>query len=156
MQDTQAQKQTPAFSFTLRPAEAHDAVGVATLMRLGGMSLAPDWQNAVVAVDADDAVVGYLRVQQTAKGPHVAPVAVDPGWQGSGLGRALMEDAVKRHGYLKLVSRGEVAGFYRSLGCHEIPFSEISGDLEEDCEHCPDRELCQPVAFIMEGETVHA
>lgn len=136
-------------SFTLRPAQAHDEDAVRTLMAWGGMALATDWQTATVAVDDDDNVVGYLRVQLTDKGPHVAPVAVVDGWQGRGVGRALMDEALKRHGYLKLVSRGEAAGFYRSIGCEEIDFDEISGELEEDCVHCPDREACQPVAFIL-------
>ena len=116
------------------------------------MDLAADWQDAVVAVDEADEVVGYLRIQHTDKGPHVAPIAVREGWQGRGVGRVLMADALERHGTLKLVSRGDVAGFYRSLGCTPIPFEEISGDLEEDCEHCPDRSECRPVAFALAKE----
>lgn len=138
--------------FSLRPAAERDKEAVRALMEWGGMGLANDWMNAVVAVDATDDVVGYLRVQQTSKGPHVAPVAVCEAWQGRGVGRALMTDAAARHGRLKLVSRGDAAGFYRSVGCVEIPFEEISGDLEEDCEHCADRAECQPVAFAFSQE----
>lgn len=139
-------------TFTLRPAEARDEAAVGALMEWGGMGLAHDWLDAMVAVDTNDTVIGYLRVQLTDKGPHVAPVAVWENWQGQGVGRALMEDALERHGYLKLVSRGDAAGFYRSVGCREIALNEISGDLGEDCAHCPDRDECQPVAFIMSKE----
>jgi predicted N-acetyltransferase YhbS len=82
----------------------------------------------------------------------VAPVAVFPYWQGRGIGRLLMEDALERFGMLKLVARGEVADFYRALGYREIPMSEISGDLGEDCDNCPDRGTCQPVAFMLQRD----
>lgn len=139
----------------LRKAQERDESAIRTLMGVGGMGLAPDWQDAMVAVAENDAPIGYLRVQQTALGPHVAPVAVFPYWQGQGIGRALMEDALERFGVLKLVARGEVADFYRKLGYREIPFDQISGDLEEDCEHCPDRASCQPIAFMLQKEEQH-
>ena len=142
--------------FTLRPAGPADEPRVRALMQLAGMGFAHDWMNATVAVDESDQAIGYIRIQATAKGPHVAPVAVFEQWQGRGVGRALMQDALAHFGMLKLVARGDIAGFYRSLGCEEIPFDEISDELEEDCEHCPDRPLCRPVAFVLEGEACHA
>ena len=138
--------------FRLRKAEPRDESAVRTLMRVGGMGIAPDWQEAMVAVADADHPIGYLRVQLTDKGPHVAPVAVFPYWQGHGVGRMLMEDALERFGMLKLVARGEVADFYRKLGYREIPLDEISGDLGEDCANCADRMTCQPIAFILEKE----
>lgn len=143
---------TKQVSYTIRPAEPKDETYVRTLMEVGGMGLAPDWQDAIVAANGVDAPIGYLRVQQTDKGPHVAPVAVYPYWQGCGIGRALMEHAVQQHGYLKLVARGEVADFYRKLGCREITLDQISGDLEEDCAHCADFDTCRPVPFIIGTE----
>ena len=138
--------------FSLRPTAQRDEKRVRALMVSGGMGLAPDWQDSIVAVDSADNPIGYLRVQRTSKGPHVAPIAVLPNWQGRGVGRALMKSALERHGCLKLVARGEVAGFYRTLGCREIGFEEISGELEEDCLHCADRIACQPVAFFIGKE----
>ena len=136
--------------FSLRPAAPRDRATVSALMELGGMGLAADWECGTVATDADGCIIGYLRIQHTDTGPHVAPVAVRPDWQGRGVGRALIEDALEREGCLKLVARGQAAGFYRAIGCREISFDEISGELEEDCEHCADRETCQPVAFAIE------
>jgi predicted N-acetyltransferase YhbS len=108
----------------------------------------------MVAVADANVPIGYLRVQRTDKGPHVAPVAVFPYWQGKGIGRMLMEDALERFGMLKLVARGEVADFYRKLGYREISLDEISGDLEEDCANCPDKDTCKPIAFeLCKGET---
>lgn len=138
--------------FSLRPAQPRDEESVRTLMAVGGMGVASDWQEAMVAVTDADVPIGYLRVQLTDKGPHVAPVAVFPYWQGKGIGRALMQDALERFGMLKLVARGEVADFYRKLGYQEISLDEISGDLGEDCEHCPDKLTCQPVAFMLRRE----
>lgn len=138
--------------YSLRKAQPGDLNSVELLMHIGGMGLASDWQEGIVAVDANGQVIGYIRIQQTPEGPHVAPVAVHPTRQGEGIGRALMEEALSQQGYLKLVARGEVAGFYRTLGCKEIPFEQISGDLEEDCQNCPDRDQCQPVAFLLNQE----
>ena len=148
-----AESQRPG-QFRLRKAEPRDEATVRALMRVGGMGVAPDWQEAMVAVDDADHLVGYLRVQRTDKGPHVAPVAVFPRWQGHGIGRLLMQDALERFGMLKLVARGEVADFYRKLGYHEIPLDQISGDLGEDCAHCPDRLTCNPIAFVLQKEDV--
>ena len=139
-------------SFFLRPAQEGDEATVRALSELGGMALASDWQQGTVAVDSETkTVVGYLRVQQTSQGPHVAPVAVRPDWRGCGVGRVLMENACAHHGPLKLVSQGCSVGFYRKIGCTEIPFESISNELEEDCAVCSDRASCQPVAFIYEG-----
>lgn len=135
--------------FSLRDARAEDENSVRTLMQTGNMGLANDWQDAIVAVNAAGYVIGYIRIEATDKGPHVAPVAVFPAWQGRGVGRALIEAAIERHGDLKLVSRGEAAGFYRALGAREISFEDVAPCLGEDCNHCPDREACQPVAFTL-------
>ena len=142
--------------FTIRAAQMHDEEAIRTLMAAGGMGMPPNWQDAMVAVKDDDRVVGYLRVQVTDKGPHVAPVAVFPYWQGRGVGRMLMEDALERFGSLKLVARGEAADFYRKLGYREIAFDQISGDLDEDCAHCPDRDTCQPVPLMVQKEDADA
>ena len=141
-------------AFALRKAEPRDEKRVLSLMESAGMGLAQDWQDGTVAVDDTDNCIGYLRVQHTNKGHHVAPVAVYPAWQGKGVGRALMEHALKQFGSLKLVARGEVAGFYRALGYHEVPFEEISDELEEDCLHCADRAQCCPVAFALERKAI--
>jgi len=140
---------TESVRFSVRQALARDENAVRTLMAVGGMGVPPDWQDAIVAVTDADLPIGYLRVQRTDKGPHVAPVAVFPYWQGKGIGRMLMEAALDQFGMLKLVARGEVADFYRKLGYHEIPLEEISGDLEEDCANCPDVATCRPVAFML-------
>ena len=150
--NAQGETNKDAVNISLRPAQPRDEQSVRTLMRVGGMGLALDWQDAMVAVTDADVPIGYLRVQRTDKGPHVAPVAVYPYWQGKGIGRLLMEDALERFGMLKLVARGEVADFYRKLGYREIPLDDISGDLGEDCAHCPDLATCQPVAFMLSKE----
>ena len=94
--NAQGETNKDAVNISLRPAQLRDEQSVRTLMRVGGMGLALDWQDAMVAVTDADVPIGYLRVQRTDKGPHVAPVAVFPYWQGKGVGRLLMEDALER------------------------------------------------------------
>ena len=147
-----APHQSCDMAFTLRPAASGDEAAIRALVEAGGMMMPCDWVGGTVAVDSQDAVIGYVRVQQTDRGPHVAPVAVRADWQGRGVGRALMDDAAVRAGGVKLVSQGSAAGFYRALGCSEISFDDISDELDEDCKQCPDAALCQPVAFFYTGK----
>lgn len=135
--------------FTIRETKETDLPYIQNLLVPEGMT-APDAPEGYVAVDGDDEPVGFIRIQETEKGPHVAPVAVFPEWQGLGVGRALMDHELRRCGYLKLVARGSAVPFYRALGYREISFDEVSNELEEDCTVCEYLQECSPVPFMLE------
>ena len=134
--------------YTMRDVCEDDFPYISTLLSAEGMDIPGDWQIGTVAVNSQNQPVGYIRIQQTDKGPHVAPVAVFESWRGYGVGRALMDYERTRNGALKLVARGDSVPFYRALGCIEIDFDDISGELEEDCSTCPYIDECAPVPFI--------
>lgn len=112
-----------------------------------GMDVIPGPDRVRVAVNGDDAVVGFCRLQDDVNGiAYVNPIVTYAAWRGYGVGRALIEDAREIAGELRLISRGTSEGFYRKLGFVEMGWDEV--DLEaasEDCDNCPYRSECGPV-----------
>ncbi len=139
--------------FIVRPVSETDYPYIVTLLTEEGLGIPALWREGTVAANAEDELVGYIYTQHTAMGPHVAPIAVFSAWRGLRVGQALIEFELKRYGELKLVARGDSVGFYRALGFSEIPFCEISDELEEDCNVCAYREECEPVAFMKCADT---
>ena len=133
--------------FTIRDAREADMDLVNSYAHAAGMDRMPGIERIRVAVNEDDVVVGFCRLQDDVNGiAYVNPIVTYSAWRGYGVGRALIEDAREIAGELRLISRGTSEGFYRKLGFVEMPWSEV--DLEaasEDCENCPYRDACGPV-----------
>lgn len=133
--------------FTIRDARADDMPLIDSYSNAEGMDRIPGPENVRVAVNADDEVVGFCRLQADVNGVfYVNPIVTYALWRGYGVGRALIEDAHERVGELRLISRGPSEGFYRKLGFVEMTWSDV--DLEaasEDCDNCPYRAACGPV-----------
>lgn len=138
--------------FTIRDAREADMPLIDAYAAAEGMDVIPGPGRVRVAVDADDAVVGFCRLQDDANGiAYVNPIVTYAAWRGYGVGRALIEDARAIAGELRLISRGTSEGFYRKLGFVEMPWSEV--DLEaasEECDTCPYRADCGPVPMKLE------
>ena len=75
---------------------------------------------------------------------HVNPVVTYPTWRGYGVGRALMDEALERHGELRFVARGASVGFYEKLGYRAIPWEDVCLDVAEDCRICTLVDECKP------------
>lgn len=133
--------------FTLRDARESDAILINYYANCEGMDVMPSMERIRVAVNPDDQVVGFCRIQESIDGlSYINPIVVVESWRKYGVGRALIEDAHEREGMLCLVSRGEIAGFYRKLGFVEMPWDEV--DLQaasEECDVCSRRAECNPV-----------
>jgi len=133
--------------FTIRDAREADMGLVNSYANAAGMDRMPGVERIRVAVNEDDVVVGFCRLQDDANGiAYVNPIVTYEPWRGYGVGRALIEDAHARAGELRLISRGTSEGFYRKLGFAEMSWEDV--DLEaasEDCDNCPYRETCGPV-----------
>ena len=138
--------------FTIRDARAPDMPLIDSYAHAEGMDRMPGPERIRVAVDADDAVVGFCRLQDDVNGvAYVNPIVTYSAWRGYGVGRALIEDAREIAGELRLISRGTSEGFYRKLGFVEMSWEDV--DLEaasEDCDNCPYREACHPVPMKLE------
>ena len=133
--------------FTIRNARLRDMPLIDSYAHAEGMDRIPGPARVRVAVNADDEVVGFCRLQDDANGvAYVNPIVTSANWRGLGVGRALIADARARAGELRLISRGTSEGFYRALGFAEMGWDEV--DLEaasEDCHNCPYRAACGPV-----------
>jgi GNAT superfamily N-acetyltransferase len=138
--------------FHIRSVSEIDYPYIVTLLTEEGLGIPLQWREGTAAVNDDDELVGYIYIQRTAVGSHVAPIAVFSGWRGRGVGQALIQFELERNKTLKLVARGDSVGFYRALEFSEISFCEISDELEEDCNVCMYREECGPVAFIKHAD----
>ena len=133
--------------FTIRDAREDDMPLICSYSKAEGMAEIPGIEGVRVAVDEDDVVVGFCRLDHDVNGiAYVNPIITYALWRGYGVGRALIEDAREIAGELRLVSRGTSEGFYRSLGFHEMPWEDVDFEAaNEDCDNCPYREACGPL-----------
>ena len=132
--------------FTIRDARPDDKAVLDGYANLEGMDAIPSIEGVRVAVNEDDEVVGFVRIALADDGTaFVNPVITHETWRGFGVGRALMEEALERHGELRPVSRGGSLPFYEALGYERIGWDLIEMSLVDDCDHCEMREECGPV-----------
>lgn len=95
-------------SASIRPMATHDLDNVTTV---DATAFHPLWQNTysdlaraysraylAAVAEMDRRVVGYHISTRTAKGIHLARLAVLPEWQGQGIGRALVDDLISQAG----------------------------------------------------------
>lgn len=130
--------------FTLRPATTKDLPAIDVVADPEGMGPMPSADHITVAVNADDEVVGFLRLQEADGLWHVNPVAVYPTWRRFGVGQALMEDALAKTGELGLVARGPSVPFYEALGYDKVAWGQVGAAVAAECDGCPVREQCHP------------
>jgi N-acetylglutamate synthase-like GNAT family acetyltransferase len=135
--------------FILRKTKEEDLAFLWSLLRGEEIGVPVDYTSGTSAVNAHDEVVGYIHVAIADSGPHVAPIAVFESWRGMGVGRALIEDAIAKHGLLKLVSNGKSNGFYEALGFIECSWEEVTPNFRRDCQVCPDFDTCGPKPYIL-------
>ena len=133
--------------FSIRDARLSDMELIDSYAHAEGMDCIPGPNRVRVAVNDDDVVVGFCRLQDDANGiAYVNPIVTYAAWRGYGVGRALIEDAREIAGELRLIARGTSVGFYRRLGFVEMDWSETDqAAASEDCDNCPYRAACGPV-----------
>ncbi len=129
---------------TVRAARAADWDAIRALAREEDMGELADAGRTLVAEDADGLFLGFLRLTWADGVAYVNPVAVAPSARRMGAGRALMEEARRQAGALRLVARGRSVPFYEALGCRPVPWAAIAGAIAADCDGC-DKRACAPV-----------
>lgn len=131
--------------FTMRPAREDDLELINLYAYNEGMPDIPGVEGVTVAANADDQVVGFIRIKHGADGvAHINPVVVYAAWRRYGVGRALVEDALAREGELRLVSRGGSLAFYRALGFEDVPWDAIDPEIASECDGCELIDECRP------------
>ena len=104
--------------FTLRDALQTDADAITELIhRVNINPTGLDWRRFIVAVDEADRLVGCGQVKPHRDGTReLASIAVQPEWQGQGIGRALIERLLAQNPPpLYLMCRANMEPYYRKF-----------------------------------------
>lgn len=130
----------------IRTAEPDDCATLTAYSALEGMGPIEPEDTVRVAVSDDGDIVGFIRLVFDEAGVcHVNPVVVYSTWRGFGVGRALVEDALREFGELRLVSRGTSTPFYEALGFEAIPWDDIHPPIAAECDECELFDECDPL-----------
>lgn len=90
-------------------------------------------------------VAGFGRIDYADGVPYLRPIVTAPESRGHGIGRQLLEALVVGRDEVRVVARGEVAGFYRSCGFVPMAWDSVYVSFREECAECPDRASCKPI-----------
>ena len=132
----------------IRDCRPEDMELIRYLFAVEGFGDLTDPTNVRVAVTQDNVMFGALRCEKAQNGTwNVRPVVVFDAVQSKGVGRALLEDALRLHPDLFLVARGEIEPFYLKCGFDRCSWDDISPEFIAECNLCPDRDSCGPIPF---------
>ena len=115
-------------AFRLRPATAEDAADIKALIRQSGINpMGLDWPRFVLAVDAQDEMIGCVQLKPHGEGSvELASLAVVPEWQGRGVARVLIEHMLMQHsGRLYLMCRAGLGSLYVKFGFQPLEIEDM-------------------------------
>lgn len=129
----------------VRPATEADATAIRTLIErfTGDGTLLPRTEafiasyahNFLVATDAHGRVVGCVHLDEYSPSlAELRSLAVDPGWQGRGVGRALVdgtEHFARRRGHATLFAVSNDEEFFRKYGFLRRHIPELDRERSE-------------------------
>ena len=139
---------------TIRTMQEEDLPTICALAAAEDMELSGDFVRTFVAVD-EGGIAGFCRIRLFDGTYYVNPVVTAPRVRGSGLGRILMDEAIRRHGEVSFVARGYAVPFYRHIGCEEIPWEAIAPEIAADCDECEMAATCGalPMRYAAQPES---
>lgn len=114
-------------------------------------------QEWVVAVDETQGkVVGCAALHvDHALLAEIRSVAVDPGCQGKGIGRLLVDAQVEealRLGIKNCFVLTDKPEYFKKLGFHEIDMADLPRKIWRDCVNCPVFPECRETALLRPTE----
>lgn len=136
-----------------------------SIMTATGMELAGEIEEHVVLREGAEILAGGRLYQADEDLFHLLVFAVAERERGRGTGRKLLRelcqrpweycrDAVETSGgsyRVTTVAKGDAADFYKRCDYRVCEASELPPPFDRQCEDCPDREACGPVAMVFEG-----
>ncbi len=115
-------------AYTLRFARADDFPAIRHLIHEVGINpMSLDWRRFLIAVDADDRLLGCGQLEP--HGKHLlelASLAVIPAHRNQGIARAIIEQLLQRAPRpLYLICRAPLGPFYERWGFHSLELQEM-------------------------------
>ncbi len=133
-------------AWRIRDAQPQDLEIIRSLFYSEGFGDVNDCSQIRVAAKLDNTILGACRCEKLSDGKfYIRPVAVFEIVRGSGVGIALVKDALKIHQQLYLVAEGPTKDFYRKCGFEECSWEEIAYEQSHECDMCPDKDTCGPL-----------
>ncbi len=114
---------------SLRPASAADEPAIRAIVRKEGLNpLSLHWRNFLLAMNAEERIVGIGAVKQHGDGSReLASIAVVPEWRGRGVAGVVIDTLLSREsGPLYLTCRDKMAPFYERFGFRRIGEEEMT------------------------------
>lgn len=148
---------------TIRPARISDMRAVEPLIRRFAAEqlmlpkpfdlLARTFREFLVATDEAGEVIGCASLRiYTEELAEICSLAVDPGWQGAGIGGRLVEGLVEeaqKLGLTRVFALTLRADFFRRLGFDLAARDEFPLKVWADCRNCPKLHACDETAVAM-------
>lgn len=131
----------------VRPCQDSDLEGVARVLRENSMPDSISKENCFVAVDGSK-LLGIIRFEYGGEKRYLRPIAVSVEHQKKGVGKLLIETALRLEEELYVISRGEAVSFYQEHGFTTISWKEIYPSFQEECLQCPEFQKCAPVPLV--------
>jgi predicted N-acetyltransferase YhbS len=97
------------------------------IWRVGINPFGLNWRRFLVAVDGEDRVIGSGQIKPHGDGPReLASIAVQPEWQGQGIGREIIERLLSENPLpLYLTCRPRMAPYYERFGFRVLSPEEM-------------------------------
>ncbi len=117
-------------TYTLRPARESESTVIKDLIHLSGINpLGLDWKRFIVAVNAQDQVIGIGQIKPHGADAEIlelASIAVSPEYRGTGVARAVIERLLKDSPRpLYLMCESTVGTLYEKFGFRPISYAEM-------------------------------
>ncbi len=128
-------------------------VATGDLLPRGNYDLCRHIKEYVVAEAPGGEIVGCgsLKVYSLALA-EVAGLAVRPDWQGSGVGRALLDQLVaeaRAHGLAEVLALTRKPAFFHKVGFVAAEREHFPLKVWADCARCPRQNCCDEVAVVL-------
>jgi arsenate reductase len=139
-------------AFRIRPAESSDRAAIESLLANAKLPLdgfEERFPDAYVVACVDGAIVGVAGLEQYGGAGLLRSVAVEPGTQGSGIGRALVDDRVRQASALGVervvLLTTTAASYFRGMGFESMSRTEAPSEMQQSPEFagaCPASAEC--------------
>lgn len=161
--------ETTFSSYSIDFAAADAEKSLQAIFRASAMELAGDIDEHVLIRSEDDILGGGMLSQTGYREFHLLVFAVRQSQHRHGVGSNLLNALLRQpwrycrdtvgtfdqEGYrITTVAKGKSAEFYRKNGFSACTFGELPVPFNRQCDSCPERAECLPVAMVFQGQGV--